>query len=123
MAVNLYWLEPDPIFVTEYVGQMTGEDMETAFTAVKAACDERPVGVIGDMTHVTSFDPQQTNMPRAVQMLRHPNMRGLVAITTRHRIIGLIAPMLGAGFGVRMCETREEAVAYLKSKLTGDRVR
>jgi hypothetical protein len=118
MAINIYWLELNRILVAEYSGRATHADYMQVYDAVMGAYElGYEVGAITDLSSVTETAPDLVDMPSILKMMRHPNWRGAAVIMKQKGLLRPFVQALSAGLSVKLCDTHEQALAYLRSKL------
>jgi hypothetical protein len=123
MAITLQWLEAERILIGEYSGTATFDDYSQASDRIMELAAEGPVATLGDLSRVESFAPDYINMPHVINLMRTPNLVGSAIIIDNKSFMRHFATLLGGGFGLKLCTTREEGMAYLRMKLAQAAVR
>lgn len=112
MPYKMYWEKEPSIFIVDYIGVTSVEDVSIVAPRCMELASQHPLYLMVDFSQSQGFEPAVLKYPPLLKLMRDQNIRwwAFVGMKGMYKFAFQILMRFAA---VKIFETREEALAFL----------
>jgi hypothetical protein len=113
MPAKVYWIDEPTILVAEYIGEVTGEDIDSAIAQCEAVLKEHSCHYLVDVLNMKSLPKDIMRMKSLINFINNP-LRGWLAFAGHQNMLVKFAAQVMVRNKFRFVNSREEGETFLR---------